>query len=100
MLDRESTFAEPKIIELLKTSFVPVAIDQAYQRRQRDREGDFYRQIAGQSPRNDFQQTTQGLYVASPDGKLLGYSNNRDPDGILRMILQAAEKFEPAKFES
>ena len=29
MLDRESTFAQPEIVEMLKTRFVPVAIDQA-----------------------------------------------------------------------
>ena len=46
---------------MLKTKFVPVAIDQAYQRRQKDTEGDFYRKIAGQGPRSNFNNTTQGL---------------------------------------
>ena len=78
MLDRASTFADPEIVELLKTKFVPVALDQAYQRRQKDTEGDFYRKIAGQGPRKDFKNgTTQGLYGATADGTLLGYSNNR-----------------------
>jgi len=51
---------------MLQTRFVPVAIDQAYQRRQKDTEGDFYRKIAGQGPRNNFQGTTQGFYIAKP----------------------------------
>lgn len=86
MLDRESTFAQPEIVELLKTKFIPVALDQAYQRRQQDREGEFYRQIAGQGPRNDFNGTTQGFYVATPDGQLLLYNNNRDPDKLARLL--------------
>ncbi len=64
MLDRESTFADRQIVQLLKTRFVPVAIDQAYQRRQKDAEGRFYQKIANQGPRKVGQGTTQGLYVA------------------------------------
>ena len=63
MLDRASTFADEEIVALLKTRFVPVAIDQAYQRRQQDAEGEFYRRIAGQGPRNDFRNTTQGMPI-------------------------------------
>ena len=97
MLDRESTFAQPEIVELLKTSFVPVAIDQAYQRRQKDTEGDFYRTIAVQGPRNNFQSTTQGFYIASARGDLLLYNNNRDPDKVLRLMKQKLEQFESKK---
>ena len=68
MLDRESTFADPDIVKMLKSRFIPVAIDQAYQRRQKDAEGEFYRKIAGQSPRNNFNSTTQGFYVATASG--------------------------------
>ena len=57
-----------------------VAIDQWYHRRQKDVEGDFYRKIAGQSPQNNFNATTQGLFLATPDGKLLGFTNHRSPD--------------------
>ena len=79
MLDRESTFADPEIVKMLKSRFIPVAIDQAYQRRQKDAEGEFYRKIAGQSPRSNFNSTTQGFYVATASGKLMLYNNNRDP---------------------
>lgn len=100
MLDRASTFADPQIVELLKTRFVPIAIDQAYQRRQQDAEGEFYRRIAGQGPRNDFNGTTQGLYVAAPDGTLLGFTNNRSPDRVKRLLdsagdVQGAEAIKP-----
>ena len=95
MLDRASTFADPEIIKLLQTRFVPVAIDQAYQRRQQDAEGDFYRKIAGQGPRKNFQGTTQGLYVATADGKFLAFNNNRGPERVMRVLKKALADFRP-----
>ena len=94
MLDRASTFADPEIVKLLKTRFVPVAIDQAYQRRQQDTEGEFYRKIAGQGPRNNFRSTTQGFYIATAAGKLLLYNNNRDPAKVRRLMKQKLAEFE------
>ena len=96
MLDRASIFADPEIVRLLKTKFIPVAIDQAYQRRQKDAEGEFYRTIAGQGPRSNFKSTTQGLYVASADGTFLGYTNNRRPDGVKRLLARALDQFKPS----
>ncbi len=82
---------------MLKSRFVPVALDQAYQRRQQDAEGDFYRKIAGQGPRNNFQSTTQGLYAAGPDGHFLGYTNNRGSDRVKRMLAQALDRYQPSE---
>ena len=73
MLDRASTFADPRIVNLLQTRFVPAAIDQFYQRQQKDAEGTFYRKIAAQGPWKNVNGTTQGLYIATADGKLLGF---------------------------
>jgi hypothetical protein len=97
VLDRASTFADKGIIELLKSRFVPVAIDQAYQRRQQDAEGDFYRKIAGQSPRNNFESTTQGLYTAGPDGKLFGFTNHRGADRVREMLTQSLNQYKPSE---
>ena len=98
MLDRESTFADPAIIKLLQTQFIPVAIDQAYQRRQQDAEGEYYRQIASQGPRHDFKNgTTQGLYVATADGRFLAYTNNRGPDRVKQTLEKALAQFKPVK---
>lgn len=97
MLDRESTFAQPEIVKLLKTSFIPVAIDQAYQRRQQDTEGEFYRKIAGQGPRSNFNGTTQGFYIATASGTLLLYNNNRDPEKVLRLMRQKLREFKASK---
>lgn len=93
MLDRESTFADETIIALLKEKFIPVALDQWYTRRQKDTEGDFYRKIAGQGPRNDFNKTTQGLYIADAAGNLIAYNNNRGPERIRKLLEDAAAGF-------
>ncbi len=97
MLDRESTFANPQIVKLLQTRFIPVAIDQAYQRRQKDNEGRFYQKIANQGPRKIGQGTTQGLYSADAAGRLLEYTNNRGAERVLRMMHAALKKHRPEK---
>ena len=97
MLDRESTFANPQIVKLLQTRFIPVAIDQAYQRRQKDNEGRFYQKIANQGPRKIGQGTTQGLYAADASGRFLGYNNNRAAARVLGMMNAALQKHRPAK---
>ena len=78
---------------MLKTDFVPTAIDQAYQRRQKDTEGEFYRKIAGQGPRSNFKSTTQGFYVATPAGKLLLYNNNRNVPRMRGLIKKALAEY-------
>jgi len=98
VIDRASTFADPKIIKTLQEKFVSVAIDQAYQRRQKDAEGEFYRKIARQGPRSDFANgTSQGLYVATSDGKFLGYSNHRSPKRIESLLQGSLDKFQPGE---
>ncbi len=99
MLDRESTFADKTIIDLLKSKFIPVAIDQWYTRRQQDTEGDFYRQIAGQGPRHNFNNTTQGLYIADPSGKLIAFNNNRGPERIRDLLEKAVSDYSPPRVE-
>ena len=97
MLDRESTFADPAIVKLLQTRFIPVAIDQAYQRRQKDNEGKFYQKIANQGPRKVGRGTTQGLYTADASGRFLGFNNNRTPTRVLGMMRSALQKHRPVK---
>ncbi len=77
---------------MLQTAFVPVALDQAYQRRQQDAEGEFYRKIVDQGPRKAEDGTTQGRYVATADGKLLGFNNNRDTARVLKLMRESLTK--------
>lgn len=95
MIDRASTFSDPGIVALLREKFVPVAIDQAYQRRQQDAEGDFYRKIANQGPRPADGGTTQGRYLAEADGTLLGFNNHRDSERLLRLMREALARPRP-----
>ena len=97
MLDRESTFADPAIVKLLQTRFIPVAIDQSYQRRQKDNEGKFYQKIANQGPRKIGLGTTQGLYTANASGQLLAFTNNREATRVLGMMNGALKKYRPVK---
>jgi hypothetical protein len=100
VLDRASTFADPKIVSLLQTKFVPVAIDQFYQRQQKDAEGNFYRTIATQGPWKDVDGTTQGFYIATADGKLLAFNNNRGPEPIKRLLEKSLRDFQPVAVSS
>lgn len=102
MLDRESSFSNPAIVALLKNEFVPVAIDQAYQRRQKDAEGRFYQRIANGGPRKvgDGGPTTQGHYAADAEGNFLGFNNNRDPRNLHIMLRNALKKFQPREVAS
>lgn len=95
MIDRVSVFGDARVVELLKESFVCVAIDQWYQRRQKDAEGEFYRKIMKQGPRHNFAKTTQGLYVADADGKLLGAAFSHHATNILKMLGKARRDFVP-----
>jgi hypothetical protein len=76
---------------------VSLAIDQWYTRRQKDTEGDYYRKICLQSPQNNVNSTTQGLYLATPDGKLLGFTNNRSQEWVREMLKKGLAKFEPGE---
>jgi hypothetical protein len=97
VLDRASTFADPEIVKLLQTRFVPVAIDQFYQRQQKDAEGDFYRKLVAQGPWKDVAGTTQGLYIATAEGKLLGFNNNRGPERIRGLLKQSLLDYQPGE---
>lgn len=95
-MGRESTFADARIIDLIKTRFVPVAADDWYQRRRDDDEGIFFRKVADQGPRKGVGGSTrQGIYAFTAAGKLLGYRNHPDADvmhGFMRDALKAWDK--------
>jgi hypothetical protein len=80
----------------LKSRCINLAIDQWYTRRQKDAEGDFYRQLATQAGAKDFAGTTQGLYLSTPDGKLLGFTNHRSPDRVRDVLEKGLGQFVPA----
>ena len=79
MLDRASSFAERDVVRMLSRHYVPVALDEWYAVRRQDEAGELYRKIVYQREGMRPGRTTQGLYLAEPDGALVVGWNNRDP---------------------
>ena len=88
MLGRELTFADAKIIEIVKDHFIAVAADDWFQRRRQDAEGVFFRKVADQGPTRE-RETRQGIYALTADGRLLHYSNHQDADVIRDFLVDA-----------
>jgi hypothetical protein len=93
--DRAFVFSNPEIQALLKKSFIPLAMNDWYLRRQEDDVGRFYRKMTEASPRGDAGTATrQGRYVFTAAGKFLGYNNNRSPERILKMLRESLAAWE------
>jgi hypothetical protein len=93
IVDR-TLFRDARIAERLRGRFVLVAVDQTYQRNQHDGEGDFYRSVVFQGPRNSVKANTAGHYVFAPDGKLLGFAaEDVLPDEFVKLLDQAVSEF-------
>ena len=91
-MGRVLTFANPDVIRLAQTQFIPVTADDWYQRRRQDAEGDFFRKVADQGPRHgQGGSTRQGMYVFTASGKLLAYRNHESPE-VMRAELYKALK--------
>ena len=89
-----STFADPEVIKLCETTFVPVCTDDWYTRRRRDDEGEFFHKVAVQGPRKDRDGTRQGIYVFTADGELLGFKNaGQDAKVMKQVFADALAKF-------
>lgn len=98
MLDRASTFSDPEVIDLLKTRFVPVAVDLWPLHRSEDAEGEFYRKVADQGPRK-VPQNTQGLYAFDVEGRLLGFTHRAHefgdrPDHVRNLLRKVLADFQ------
>jgi hypothetical protein len=72
---RAFAFADPEVLHLAKTAFLPACADDWYQRRRTDAEGRFWKRITAQSPRSADAPTHQGIYVLTADGELLAFKN-------------------------
>lgn len=95
MAGRAFAFADPKIIELAKTKFIPVTGDDWYQRRRQDDEGEFFRRVASQGPRKGVGGATrQGIYTLTADGELLEFKNaGQDVEATRQQLRKALEKW-------
>ena len=89
-MGRELIFSDARIISLINDNFVAVAMDDFFQRRRQDAEGEFFRKVADQGPRKGVGGSTrQGIYAFTSDGKLLQYRNHHDP-AVMRKFLEDA----------
>lgn len=92
MTGRASVFSDPRIISIINEHFVPAADDCGPLQTGRDEPGEFFRLIAEQghyAGRTRPTATRQGLYVATPEGKLLASVNSTSADRVLNMIQSA-----------
>lgn len=90
------TFSDPQILRMAREDFIPVACDDWYQRRREDAEGEFFRAVANQGPREHDGAggpTRQGLYLFTAGGNLLGYKNHSDPEIMRRVVQDALAKW-------
>ncbi len=94
MAGRASAFADPEIIHLAKTAFVPASADDWYQRRRADAEGAFWKSICAQGPRAADAPTHQGIYAFTADGELLAFKNaGQDAKATREQLKRALEKW-------
>jgi hypothetical protein len=97
VLDRESSFADRDVIELLQKRFVPVALDVWYEERRQDPAGEYFRKVVYQREGMSPDRTTQGLYAFAPDGTLITGWNNRNVAKLRDQLRQALDDYAPGK---
>jgi hypothetical protein len=95
VIDRVSILSDPEIVKLLKTRFVPVAVDQHDHRRRQDIEGELFAKIVRQAGRGT-DGYSQGFYFFMPQGKLLEFDNTLSADRMKQMLASALKKLDPA----
>ncbi|MGL4424178.1 MAG: hypothetical protein ACRCZF_26215 [Gemmataceae bacterium] len=88
-------FADAEIIQLAQKAFIPCCADDWYQRRRKDAEGDFFRQVANQGPRKGAGGSTrQGIYTLTADGELLNFKNaGQDVAATRAQLAEALKKW-------
>ena len=99
MLDRASSFHDAETARILTEDYVPVALDVFYEERREDTGGEFYRKIVKQRENLQPGRTTQGFYIATPDGELINGWNNRNAQRLKHRLKLALVGYEAGKTE-
>ncbi|HET7771203.1 MAG TPA: hypothetical protein VFN74_20710, partial [Chloroflexota bacterium] len=102
MAARAAAFADPEVIKLASTEFLPLAENCSPLQTQQDAKGEFFRLVAEQGHyggRTVPSATRQGQYAFTPDGHLLASVNTRDADKMLGMMRQALERWHELRAE-
>jgi hypothetical protein len=90
-----SILGDPQIVELFKTRFIPVAVDQHVHRQRKDAEGELFASILKQAGRG-LDGYSQGFYLFTPAGKLLEHTNTVSGQHMKAVIDAALKKFDPS----
>lgn len=97
MSGRALVFSNPKVIDVLKKSFVSYAGDQWYLHRQQDEDGRFFWNVAQEGHSKDAPKnsTRQGVYVATPEGKFLRSDHfHPSPERMLALLNDSLRQWE------
>jgi hypothetical protein len=97
LADRGSLFNDPEAVKILKTHFVPVALDEPNVRNRKDAAGEFFRKIAEQARPSTLPANVEGKYACSPDGKLLAHTNHYFPERLRQVLREALDRFVPSE---
>lgn len=94
-----TVLSNPDIVQLLKTRFVPVAVDQHDHRHRRDREGVLFRRVVSQAA-PDPDGYWQGFYIFTPGGRLLEAANTLSGNHVRWMMVSALGRHDLAGDEA
>jgi hypothetical protein len=74
---RALAFSDPEVIRMAREDYIPVALDDWYQRRRQDAEGAFFKKVYSQdaSRAAPDRPNRQGIYCLTASGKLLDVKN-------------------------
>ncbi|HEU5314753.1 MAG TPA: hypothetical protein VFX49_01490 [Chloroflexota bacterium] len=103
MAARAAAFADPEVIKLASSQFLPLAENCSPLQTQKDAKGEFFRLVAEQghyAGRTVPSATRQGQYAFTADGTLLSSINTRDADKMLGMMRQALERWHELRAET
>ncbi len=92
MAARAAAFSDPEVITLLRSAFIPVAVNCNGLQRGPGPDGEYFRLIAEQghyAGRTHPTDTRQGLYCATPAGELLASCNVRQAKPLLETLARA-----------
>src|SRR6185503_9245857 len=97
LADRGALFNDPEAVRILKTYFVPAAVDEINIRNRKDAEGEFFRNLAAQLHGPGIHRTMEGKYACTPDGKLLSHTNHYFAERLKQMLREGLDRFKPSE---
>ena len=92
MAGRRSVWSDPRIIKITE-NFIPTTDEVWRLQRVQDSDATFFQEMANKGHYQTAGQTRQGIYVCSPNGKLLSSINSLNANDVLKSITNGLEKW-------